>query len=171
MNNSKNNPDNNLMIGLGILALGAGAWAYNRNVQRKKLREMLEDSKSVQRALEAGVIVWSQKEKAAERITLTGSKGADEAFAEILSELPPLPGEEGQEGLLAEAASLGQKAKEVFEHQTGIDLDPYFEEDTAGGRVLDTTRSGWSYVASLWEGDAKENPHLSWDQFLSAVGE
>jgi len=171
MNNSKNNPDNNLMIGLGILALGAGAWTYSRTAQRKKLRKMLEDSPSVQLALGAGVLDWSPKEKAVERITLTGSKGADKAFAEILAELPPLPGEEGQEGLMAEAARLGTEAKEIFEHQTGLDVDPYFEEGTVGGRVLDTTRSGWSYVASFWGSDAKENPALSWEQFLATVGE
>jgi hypothetical protein len=164
------NPENRVWLGLGVLALGGGAWAVYRFKQRKKLEKELEDSPSVKLATELGLVKWTPKEKAAELIALSESKGPDAALAEVMVEVREVlatQGGEAEEGALAElataASAAGTKAKQYIEAQTGVDLDPYMTQ------ARDTTREGWNWMSSWWtdEPEAKENPRITWSQYLA----
>jgi hypothetical protein len=164
----RNNPDNRVWIGLGVLGLGGGVWAYLRYQHRAKLRQMLEESGAVQAAVEHGLISWTPGDKSTASISFTDMKTADEAFAEILASLPKLPGSE-REGLIAEIQGLGTQGKQIFEQATGVDVDAYVAPGTVGGRVVDTTRDLWSWVSGA--PTVKANPEMAWDQYLADVGE
>lgn len=164
------NPENRVWLGLGVLALGGGAWAVYRFQQRKKLEKELEDSPSVRLATELGLVKWTPKEKATELISLVESKGPDAALAEVMVEVREVlatQGGEAEETVMAElataASAAGTKAKQYIEAQTGVDLDPYVSQ------ARDTTREGWDWVSSWWtdEPEAKENPRITWSQYLA----
>jgi hypothetical protein len=114
---------------------------------RKKLQDMLDGSESVQRAISEGLITWNAKRMAADKIGFVDAKSADVAFAEVLASLPEMPGSE--ENIYDEIVKAGGQAKQIFEQATGVDID-----------------SLWS----LWsEDEAKENPAMSWDQYLTSL--
>jgi hypothetical protein len=154
---SRNNPSTNTYLLLG-LGLGTGAWVYSRLRVRKKLQDMLDGSESVQRAISEGLVAWDTKEMAVDKIGFVNAKSADVAFAEVLASLPEMPGSE--ENMIVKA---GGQAKQIFEQATGVAIDPYLEEGTVGGRVIETMRSWWS------EDEAKENPAMNWDQYLATL--
>jgi hypothetical protein len=135
---ARKNPDTTTYIALGVLLFGGG-WAYKRMQERKKLKELLAGSQLVASAHGNNVISWTPEEKAAEIIKVTNTIGADEAFAKILARLQPL--------LPTESFAP-------------------VEQTTVAGKVYETTRAGWTYVGEALWGSAKENPALSWDQFL-----
>lgn len=152
------NPDDRVWTGLAVLVLGGGAWAVYRIQQRKKLEKELEDSPTVRMAADLGLLRWTPEEKAAELMPLLESKGVDAALLEAVTEVQTLLASQG----LGEG-SASTKAKQYIEAKTGVDLDPYMDQ------ARETTREGWDWVSSWWtdEPEAKENPSLSWSQYLA----
>lgn len=138
---TRKNPDTMTYVAIGAVLLGGG-WSYQRMRERKKLRDLLAGSQVVVSAHGANIIAWTPEQKAAEEIGLTNMTSAEEAFTRILSELQPM--------LPADAV-------------------PQIEQSTIAGKVYETTRSGWNYVSDAIWGSAKENPALSWDEFLSGL--
>jgi hypothetical protein len=128
--------DRKWMIALGVAGVGTTGFLMTRVMARKELIKQLQGSPLVVESRSAGLIAWTDEEKAVEALPLFSFESADRAFAKILSEIPVPP-----QTLLEEAADWSEDAKEELENQLG--LEP--------GTVDAAVESGQSYAKSAYE--------------------